>query len=562
MHTLRSGLWVFGLMLSIIVVSFGESWGPQSRAVALYSHADAAASVLALQDAFRSLGVPFRRVRSLEDALSAPLIFVCGDIEGNAVALNYEKTLRPYLETGGVVVFENVTASDLGKLAGFAGAIPLRTRHSMKFTESVLLENTASLGSSQYPEVIWTVGYLPAGSEVLAQFDDGSAALLRHKVGKGLVYTIGAGWLDTILRPRQNRDFEAQRVYVNALDSSADLFLLLLQELYWKHVPNSIRLYGLPRGAPGLVILTHDVDWEFSVAPVRSFVEAEKKYGIRGTFFVQAKTKKDYNGPAVLTRSTDIQLMVALNEGADLESHSVSHSRWFNTMPAGTGTETSETYSPSATGFRTITGASVAGEVCVSKQRLEAAFSRQVVIFRAGHLRVPPTLPETLEHCGYIADSSLTAADVMTSVPYRLFKTLGFEEPTNIFEFPITVEDEQWHLNKHTQDVLDLVKVQGAIGAPTVILIHPTNATDKLEAETQILRNLPPRVSAADLKTFADFYIARWNIDWDDTLEGGLRLCSKSGIQGLTVRSKQDDRIVDIDPGECRLLAQPKLPAQ
>ena len=136
-------------------------------------------------------------------------------------------------------------------------------------------------------------------------------------------------------------------------------------------------------------------------------MRAEHKHGVRGTFFIQAKTNKDYNGAAVLTRSTDIQLMAALNQGADFESHSVSHSRWFNKMPPGTGAETPEKSFAEATGLRTITGASVSGEVCVSKQRLEEAFSRPVLIFRAGHLRVPPTLPETLELCGYIADSSL-----------------------------------------------------------------------------------------------------------------------------------------------------------
>ena len=93
----------------------------------------------------------------------------------------------------------------------------------------------------------------------------------------------------------------------------------------------------------------------------------------------------------------------------------------------------------------------------------------------------------------------------MTSIPYRLFKTLGFEEPTNIFEFPVTVEDEQWRLQDHTQDVLKLIKVQGSMGAPTVILIHPTNATSKLQAELRILQSLPPTVPAMGPQDFCGF---------------------------------------------------------
>ena len=558
MCLLRSWLCLLALLVSMAVAGLADSWGPQSRAVALYSGAEAAGSTLALQDAFRSLGIPYRTVTLLQDALSAHLLFVCGDVESNDAASEYERILRPYVENGGVVVFENVTAGALGKLAGFASAVPLRTRHLLKFSTSVLPDSTASLGSPDSPEVIWSVGYSPAGADVLAQFEDGSAALLRHKVGEGFVYTIGTGWMDTILRPRQNRDFEAQRVYVNALDSSTDLFLLALQDLYWKHTPKACRLSSLPRDALGLVILTHDIDWEYSLVPAQSFVRAEKQRGIRATYFVQAKTHGDYNGPPILTTGAKTRLAAMLREGADLESHSVSHSLWFNQMPAGTGEERSPTYAPMAKDFRTIIGATVSGEVCVSKQRLDAAFSRKVIIFRAGHLRVPPTLPETLETCGYVADSSFTAADVMTSLPYRLNKTLGFEEPTRIFEFPVTVEDEQWRLERHTEDVLKLVRVQGMIGAPTTVLIHPTNAAGKLRAETRILEALPPDVPVSDLRTYANFYIARWNLDWSDDRDGDLRLCSRDGIAGLTLKTKQADQVVDIPSGECRLLSTPQ----
>ena len=563
MPVLRSGFCVLGLLLSLLTTGFANAWGPHSRAVALYPGSNMEGVTLPLEDAFRSLGVPYYTVSQLQEALNAPLVFVCGDVESNEIATSYEKTLQPYVENGGVVVFEKVTASALDKLAGISGATPLRTRHRMTFATSVLPERTASLGSVESPEVVWTVGYSPAGADVLAEFEDGSAALLRHKVGKGFVYTIGVGWMDAILRPRQNRDFEAQRTYVNALDFSTDLFLLTLRDLFWKHAPNACRLYSLPAGALGVVILTHDIDWEGSVRPARSFVLAEKKRGLRGTFFVQAKTIKDYNGPPILTNAAKIQLSAMLEEGADIESHSVAHSLWFNNMPAGTGVERSETYVPTAKSYRIITGASISGEVCVSKQRLDEAFSRKVVIFRAGHLRVPPSLPETLEKCGYSGDSSFTAADVMTSLPYRLNKGLGFTEPTNIFEFPVTVEDERWKLEEHTQDVLKLVQVQGSmIGAPTVVLIHPTNATTKLQAETRILAALPSNVPATDLKTFMNFYIARWNIDWNDGPDGDLRLCSREGIRGLMLRTKEGDQVLDIWPGECHSISQPPATAQ
>jgi len=45
--------------------------------------------------------------------------------------------------------------------------------------------------------------FLTLGAEVLAHFDDGSAALLTNSVGKGKVYLLGLSLLDVVLRNQE-----------------------------------------------------------------------------------------------------------------------------------------------------------------------------------------------------------------------------------------------------------------------------------------------------------------------------------------------------------------------
>ncbi len=63
------------------------------------------------------------------------------------------------------------------------------------------------------------------------------------------------------------------------------------------------------------------------------------------------------------------------------------------------------------------------GEVRVSHEAncwTARCSGQQTVSFRAGHLRVPASLPEALQRTGYRFDSSFTANDVLTDFPYPL----------------------------------------------------------------------------------------------------------------------------------------------
>ena len=123
--------------------------------------------------------------------------------------------------------------------------------------------------------------------------------------------------------------------------------------------------------------------------------------------------------------------------GAEIASHSVSHSLQFNAFALGTGREVLPSYRPFVRDLEATTEASIMGELRISKFILESLISEPVTSFRPGYLRIPTQLPEALQWAGYSYSSSVTANKSLTHFPFRLTAGRQFDTNTDIFEFPI-----------------------------------------------------------------------------------------------------------------------------
>jgi hypothetical protein len=294
----------------------------------------------------------------------------------------------------------------------------------------------------------------------------------------------------------------------------------------------------MPSGESSMLLLSHDIDWENSFEPALDFAQMEKQHGASSTFFVQTKYVSDANSKAFFFERDLADLRRISEEGFSVGSHSVIHSRGFNKFVLGSGLEAFPVYQPRGTGFESSTGATVFGEVRVSKQLLDGNLAGQkTIFFRAGHLRVPPSLPEALQRTGYEFDSSFTADDVLTNFPYRLPLDLGFEEDSGLYEFPVTFEDEESSLEGRIDRTLEVIRANGENGAANVLLIHPNRTGEKLAAEEDLLRRLPSDVAAEDMLTFALFWRARDRLQWKAVTSGKdivLTVSSNEFVRGLT----------------------------
>jgi len=528
-------------------VAYPESFGFQ---VALY-WSKPEESVLPMIHSLREMGIPFFVTRDLDRALTHHLVILYPGVDGKTFTDEQVRRLSEQVDKGGSVFALDVLAGALKPLFGFYDYAASRRRYRVDFAgnaDPVLRylnrpeEQTVPLGNPKYGDIIWSNGYAPdASATVLARFDDGTAALLRKSSGKGSAYLCGVSFLDVVLRSQVNRDYDAERKYVNAFEPGADVWMLILRAWYESNTPDAVRFASIPDGQSSVLLLSHDVDWENSFEPALDFARMEASHQTKSTFFIQTKYVSDANSRSFFF-GRPIEILSQLrSSGFSFGTHSVIHSRGFNHFDLGSGTETFPSYQPRGTGFDTATGATVFGEVRVSKELLDGNVpSQQTDFFRAGHLRVPPSLPEALQRTGYLFDSSFTADDVLTNFPYALPLDLGFMEDSGLYEFPVTIEDEELpYLPQRVDRALDVIRANAENQAINVILIHPNEAAGKLAAERAILEQLPHDVTPMDMESYARFWRAHERLNW--SIEPGrgpgeirLRVSAGEAIEGAT----------------------------
>jgi hypothetical protein len=513
--------------------------------------------MLGLVHSLGEMGIPFFVTRDLDQALRHSLVIVYPSADGRTFNEDEVRKLNLHVEKGGSLLSFKVVAGALRPLFGFRDVVSSRRRHRVNFAISSdpiqrylnrPVEREVPLGSSKYNEIFWTNGYTSDGtSEVLAHFDDGTAAVLRKKLGKGTAYVFGLSLQDVVLRNQVNRDYDAERHYVNAFEPGSDVWMLLVRAWYESTQPDAIRLSTIPGGKNSVLLLSHDVDWENSFDPALDFAAMEESHHTKSTFFIQTKYVADANSASFFFGEDLEDLRKLYSLGFSIGSHSVIHSRGFNKFELGTGTETLATYKPYGTGFDTATGATVFGEIRVSKQLLDGELpGQQTVFFRAGHLRVPATMPEALQRCGYLFDSSFTAPDVLTNFPYSLPIGLGFDEDSGILEFPLTFEDEEApSLDQRIASALEVIRANAENEAISMILIHSNEARYKLKAEEDLLNQLPPDVISTDAVSFARFWHARQGLKWSiaPASTGSrirLTVITQEPVEGLTFEFRRN----------------------
>src|SRR5208282_4198180 len=183
-------------------------------------------SVLPVAHALREMGIPFFVTRDVPQALrhrlvvlyphvdartfsAADLDRIRGHVEAGGSIFAQEAGAGPpeshvaadsievggHVEAGGSIFAQEAGAGPPESLLGFRGVAPSKRRHVVRFqagADPVLRyldrpeELEIRLGSDRYPEIFWTQGYSPEpGADVLARYEDGSAALLRKRIGRG-----------------------------------------------------------------------------------------------------------------------------------------------------------------------------------------------------------------------------------------------------------------------------------------------------------------------------------------------------------------------------------------
>jgi len=478
--------------------------------------------------------------------------------------------LRQHVRRGGVLVAPRVTDRSLFALFGLLDEESSREHHvltwsveggdaSLRWLDDPL-EQTISLGSERYAEVFATKSLAPDSAEVLARFEDGSAAVLKNAHGDGHAYLLGFSFSDLVARNLLGVDYDAERTYSNGFEPTADTVMLFLRGLYATHVPFATWKHTSPRGSRATLLITHDVDSTSGMQTMGDFAELEAARGISATYFVTTHRVADDLGPDYYTpHLTEIGRV--RDVGHALASHSVGHFPDFDDpdrFPEGAVGTVPADYRPAHDGTQT-NGGTVFGELDVSRQLLESDFGVEITSFRSGHLPFHEKQVNVLEALGYLNDSSRSANDLLTNFPHRTRRDGTFSGSlTDVLEIPMTLSDvfrddpiSEDNVAQKAAAWLDVIERNAANGAPTTLLIHP-NRDFKLAAETLLLDSLPPDLLVGpSLEEFGDYWRRRERLEFETELVGGtLRVT----LRGADAADDPDlSFVVETGPGEIEI---------
>lgn len=518
---------------------------------------------LELVHGLKAKGIPFVLTDQPERALRHQVILVYPILSGKVFSREVIQRLAAHPRQGGTLIVCGPIGGGLEEVFGIQEASESRTPSTLLFHgEPWLLQGGA-------PDRHWTIPLRhPAGADppigvtryrsssatTLASYEDGLAGIVQRPIGPGWAMAVGVDIGYLLWRGHTLRAEGFSGSFNNRFTPATDGLLLLLEAVYRRGEPWAVTLDPTPDGRTMTVLLTHDVDAQTSMRNALTFAQEEQARGVRGTFFIQTKYVRDFNDEVFLTDQwiADMKTLAAM--GMEIGSHTVAHSKVFDQFPMGTGTEQYPEYRPIVTGRLSARGATMLGELRVSKFLLETLAPRVTVrSFRAGELAYPLGLPQALVATGYHYNSTATANTALTHLPYRLMKDRMDTVEVDQYEFPVAVEDEDPPpLGERLPDALKLAEQMSRYGGVLTVLIHPNILDHKLRFEVGLIEALNATAWIGALDEFGAWWKGRDHVEVDvvETQEGAhLRLTAREAVSGLTVLLPSSCTVKELDKG-------------
>lgn len=513
---------------------------------------DSESSWLGLAIGMKSMGIPFVIVDDIAKALSHDVIVAYPSLTGANTAPQALQQLAEHVRAGGTLVAFNVIGGGMPSLFGFSESIESRNVEHMTFSNSAFnqrfarseVETKIQLSFNSSPENAFPgTTYVGAKHAPVATFADGSAGITFNDYevegSKGYAYAIGIDLGHFILRAINGRFSGLTQNYVNTYQPKIDTFLRFMQAVYQQGESNAIVLSPTPQAKKLTVLITHDIDFTASLRNISSYAQYEKSAGVPATYFIQTKYVTDYNDVYFFDNGSREVLRELPALGMEVASHSVAHSNEFRSMPLGSGKETFPAYQPFVFDFKTVRDASVSGELRVSKFLLEEVSGGKIVSFRPGHLSLPESLPQMLEATGYKYSSSITANEALTHLPFRSSYNRTYGSTVDVYEFPVTIEDEQSPLNDRFEQVVSVANNISAYHGLMNLLVHTETTGEKLEFLKRFVSRFSDDAWFGTMSGYGDWWSARQSVilNGKDMGENQYYLSVNSGsaIEGLTL---------------------------
>jgi hypothetical protein len=491
-------------------------------------------------------GIPYMTTTNIVDAIAHASMIVCASpFKQSTLSTSEIQLLKKWIEQGGVFVAPAITNADsyLCDLFGLESVAYSKERRTFTWREEYLQEQelsyfdepeerTVSLGKARNTtaESIKTYGYQPTTAEAMAYFDSTNvAAVLRHRIGAGTVYTFGILWRDVVQRSQLGKNTTATRITSNGFEPSADVYAFFFRSLHAKINPVSVWKYTIPQGYESVLIPTHDCDSRTAYDEMYWVSEYEKSLGMSAHYFLTVHYFRDQGYLSdFYNAETKPKARRLLEDGHTVGSHSICHFPDFsNTALFPATVVTKEAYAASAHHDKMIgitQGGSTWAELGLSKIIIEEDLGNRVRSFRSGHLCMNKLMPMVQQAVGYTFSSCYASCNVLSQFPFHERMENDWAGAQGVLQIPLHISDvinanpmtdSAWN---HAPDIwLNVLEKLQRNYAPTVLLIHP-NRDWKMFAMRQLVETMDRnKVGLYNFEAYGDFWLAREKMSFDYT---------------------------------------------
>ena len=556
---------------SVVAPPEPTSWkqyssGSRSRLAILLT--DTNCAWLGVAHGLKSAGVPFLITTNHAQALQHRVVLVYPVVSGQTMSVEALRAVAAHPRNGGTLLAMTVLGGGLEEVCGFARAEPSKKHFEVHFNATNTLtagfnepqERTIRIADPKHAELTaGTYAYLGPQSTPLAVYDDLTPAITgRRFESGGAAYAFGVDFGHLALVGFNNREEHIARSYVNQFEPTLDVLLRLVKNLYVAgESGGGVTLGTVPSARALSVMITHDIDYTRSLSNAVTYAKFEKDSGIRATYFLQVKYVRDYSDDIFFHAAGIPYVRQLAAMRMEVASHSISHSPVYATFPPGDGAEQYPAYAPFVQDQATTYNGSVLGELRVSKFLIEHFDGQKVVSFRPGFLSNPYSLPQSLHATGYRFSSSVTANNSLTHLLFQLTHDRRRQAETPIFEFPVTIEDEEKpKMGERVPQAVAVARQVARYGGSFVVLIHPDVLDHKLEFERRFVAAVKDAAWFGTVAEFGDWWAARNEVALDTAAQDRFKVVQldiPKRIRGLSLQGLSGYALQSVEPATVRI---------
>lgn len=492
-------------------------------------------------------GYPYIVTSDLKQAMENDVILISGVIQSSSFSTDEYDGLLKWVEQGGRLLSPAIRSVNtdsspyLSQLFGIDASQKVNRFNDRKLIiwNEEFLSDPELVYFDEPEEIETSVGTIktfsmtPDGSDVLAHYNNGDAAVVRNRIGNGCSYLVSLSWRDVVQRNQLNKDQNSSRQYNNGFEPSSDIWALFLRSIHGSIPGVNVWKFTVPAGYTQLLIPTHDCDSRTAYDEMHHMADYEKSIGLKGHYFLTTHyySDKEVFGHSYLSdfyNETTIPLAEQLiKDGHTVGSHSICHFPDFNKTD-NTDIVTREEYSQRATCEDGVSrGASTWAEIVLSKQILENDLGNNVRSFRSGHLCVNKDFHAMLKEGEYAFQSCYTGGDLLSEFPFfgRYGNDWGGDQSETL-TIPLHISDvynnkggeplnnDTWETHPAVDEWESAMRKLRGNYASAILLVHP-NRDWKMILQKRLTERLDPEETGVyNFEDYGDFWLSRLNCEY------------------------------------------------